>query len=64
MSPALYLATALLLIVTLLPLWRNTHWVIRAMDFPRLQFASFALLLLITHWFVSTFNRTIAGHLL
>ena len=48
MSPALYLATALLLIVTLLPLWRNTHWVIRAMDFPRLQFASFALLLLIT----------------
>jgi endonuclease/exonuclease/phosphatase (EEP) superfamily protein YafD len=48
MTPALYLATALLLIVTLLPLWRNTHWVIRALDFPRLQFASFALLLLIT----------------
>ena len=50
--PVLYLATVLLLVVTLLPLWRHPHWVIRAMDFPRLQFAGFALALLVAQLLV------------
>lgn len=39
--------TLLLLIVTLLPLSRCSHWIIRGMDFPRLQFAALATILLI-----------------
>jgi endonuclease/exonuclease/phosphatase (EEP) superfamily protein YafD len=31
--------TILLLLLTLLPLWRNPHWIVRGMDFPRMQFA-------------------------
>ena len=44
----LCLATLILLVVTLLPLWRHPHWLIRGLDFPRLQFSvlSFILLLL------------------
>tara|TARA_R110000787_G_scaffold97326_3_gene200933 strand:- start:208 stop:1251 length:1044 start_codon:yes stop_codon:yes gene_type:complete len=34
---------------TLLPLWRHPHWFIRGMDFPRLQFMLFAVVLLIAH---------------
>ncbi len=40
-------ATAVLAALTLLPLWRNPHWLIRGMDFPRLQFAVLALVLLL-----------------
>tara|TARA_R110001583_G_scaffold767_1_gene7090 strand:- start:1585 stop:2628 length:1044 start_codon:yes stop_codon:yes gene_type:complete len=36
---------------TLLPLWRHPHWLIRGMDFPRLQFMIFAVVLLIAHLF-------------
>lgn len=43
----LYIATLVMVIVTLLPLWRNPHWTIRGLDFPRLQFAVFSLLLLL-----------------
>ena len=50
MLQTLYFATTVLLVVTLLPLWRHPHWVIRAMDFPRLQFAAFALVLLIAQF--------------
>lgn len=38
--------TLLILIVTLLPLWRHPHWFIRGMDFPRLQFTIFSAVLL------------------
>lgn len=31
------IATALIIIATLLPMSRNPHWVVRGMDFPRLQ---------------------------
>jgi len=44
----LSLATLVLLTVTLLPLWRHPHWIIRGMDFPRLQFAVAAAILLFT----------------
>ena len=40
-------ATFLLLLVTLLPVWRNPHWLVRGMDFPRMQFATLALVLLV-----------------
>lgn len=41
------LVTLLLVIATLLPLSRNPHWLVRGADFPRLQLAFLALLLLI-----------------
>ena len=40
------ITTGILLIATLLPLWRNPHWLVRGMDFPRLQLAAIALVLL------------------
>lgn len=43
----IWLITFLLVLVTLLPLSRNSHWTIRGMDFPRLQFAVLAVLVLI-----------------
>lgn len=36
----------LLLLVCLLPLWRNEHWLIRSLDFPRLQFSLVLLIVL------------------
>tara|TARA_R110000744_G_scaffold56547_1_gene119235 strand:- start:1259 stop:2341 length:1083 start_codon:yes stop_codon:yes gene_type:complete len=47
MLQILSLCTLLILIFTLLPLWRHPHWLIRGMDFPRLQFMIFAAALLI-----------------
>ncbi|MFA7553930.1 MAG: endonuclease/exonuclease/phosphatase family protein [Spongiibacteraceae bacterium] len=41
--------TLLALLVTLLPLSRNPHWIVRGMDFPRLQFAALIAVLLIAH---------------
>nr|CAA6799942.1 MAG: Unknown protein [uncultured Thiotrichaceae bacterium] len=38
--------TLLMLLVTLLPLSRCPHWLVRGMDFPRLQFLAFATILL------------------
>lgn len=49
MLPILAFCTLLTLLVTLLPLSRHSHWFIRGMDFPRLQFAIFAAVLLIAH---------------
>lgn len=39
------------LLATLLPLSRHSHWVIRGMDFPRIQFSIFATILLVAHFF-------------
>ncbi|ARD42924.1 endonuclease/exonuclease/phosphatase family protein [Colwellia sp. PAMC 21821] len=47
MLQILILCTLLILMFTLLPLWRHPHWFIRGMDFPRLQFMIFAAALLI-----------------
>ncbi len=43
------LATLLIVIVTVVPLFRHPHWVVRGMDFPRLQIAFLAAALLIVH---------------
>jgi endonuclease/exonuclease/phosphatase (EEP) superfamily protein YafD len=48
MTLILAFCTLLILLVTLLPLWRHPHWFIRGMDFPRLQFTIFSALLLLT----------------
>lgn len=48
MTMILGVATAILVTFTLLPVWRNPHWFVRAMDFPRLQIALYAILLLLT----------------
>ena len=42
--------TLFTLVTTLLPLSRHSHWVIRAMDFPRLQLTVFASVLLFAHF--------------
>lgn len=43
-----FIATLLIGVLTLLPLSRHPHWLIRGMDFPRLQLAVLSSLLLIT----------------
>lgn len=45
----LTVCTLFTLITTILPLSRHSHWIIRAMDFPRLQFTIFASILLLAH---------------
>ena len=57
MLPALYLATLLVFAISVLPLWQNPHWLIRAMDFPRLQLAGFALALLVVQLVTLDFER-------
>ncbi len=47
MTISLTIASFAILIVTLLPMWRKTHWLVRGLDFPRLQFASLAALVLL-----------------
>lgn len=44
------IATLLIVIATVLPLFKYTHWVVRGMDFPRLQIALLAAALLIVHF--------------
>ena len=46
MEILIFISTCILLIATLLPLWRNPHWLVRGMDFPRLQLAAVALVLI------------------
>ena len=42
--------TLLIVIVTVLPIFRHTHWVIRGMDFPRLQIILLAATLIVIHF--------------
>jgi endonuclease/exonuclease/phosphatase (EEP) superfamily protein YafD len=46
MPLTLTLVTLALVLATLLPMWNNPHWIVRSMDFPRLQLATLAFLLL------------------
>ena len=45
----LSLCTFFIVMVSLVPLSRNPHWLIRGMDFPRLQFMLFTSALLVAH---------------
>jgi endonuclease/exonuclease/phosphatase (EEP) superfamily protein YafD len=49
MLPLLFFFTVLISISTLLPISRHTHWMVRGLDFPRLQIGGLAALLLLTH---------------
>lgn len=44
-------AVTFLAVVTLLPIWRHEAWWVRGQDFPRLQYAALAVLLLAIEWF-------------
>lgn len=47
MKIPIVIATVMLLAATLLPLWRHPHWLIRGLDFPRMQLAAVASLLIL-----------------
>lgn len=53
MTLVIMIATFILAVATLLPLWRHHHWFVRSMDFPRLQLTVFAVLLILIQsiWF-------------
>lgn len=51
MIPTLLIITVLLLISTLLPIARHSHWVVRGFDFPRLQIGCLSALVLFAHLF-------------
>ncbi|WP_372881824.1 endonuclease/exonuclease/phosphatase family protein [Psychromonas sp.] len=53
----LLLATVIILIATLLPLSRHPHWIIRGMDFPRVQLAVLAALLLTAQFLFFDFEN-------
>ena len=52
MLTVLVFCTILIVLATLLPMSRNSHWIIRGMDFPRLQIAILATALLIADFVV------------
>lgn len=57
MPLSLSLLTLVILLATLLPLWRNSHWAIRGLDFPRLQLSTLAALLLLTQFVFLDFKN-------
>lgn len=63
MLPTLALLTLITLLATLLPLSRHSHWVIRGMDFPRLQLSIFVTILLVAH-FLFLDTQTIVSQVL
>ncbi|CAM3695244.1 endonuclease/exonuclease/phosphatase family protein [Rheinheimera salexigens] len=50
------LLTFVIVLTTLLPLWRHPHWAVRGWDFPRLQLASLAALLAVFQFIVLDFT--------
>lgn len=58
------IATVLIVIATLLPLFKHSHWVVRGMDFPRLQIALLAGALLIVHFVFLDLHAVVSGWLI
>lgn len=56
MSLFLSLMTLLLSAATLLPFSKSTHWIVRGLDFPRLQLAVLSVLLLLAQAFLFDFT--------
>jgi endonuclease/exonuclease/phosphatase (EEP) superfamily protein YafD len=52
--------TVAIAVATLLPLWRNPHWSVRSFDFPRLQLAVLALLLVFIDLFFLDLSRPLS----
>ena len=55
---ALFVALATLAVFTFLPFWRYEAWWVRSWDFPRLQLATIALILLVAEELDSWRERT------
>lgn len=52
--------TTLMVIMTLLPLWKNPKWWVRGLDFPRLQLCTLALGLLVAQGLLLSYDDTLA----
>ncbi|WP_286807602.1 MULTISPECIES: endonuclease/exonuclease/phosphatase family protein [unclassified Marinimicrobium] len=59
MLASLWVAVTLLVLLTVLPVLRHDRWWIRGLDFPRLQLALLALLLVLLPWWLPPSD---AGH--
>ncbi len=55
---ALSSATFVVAILTVLPLWRHPHWVVRSMDFPRVQLSILIALLLLAQLMLLSWDNT------
>ncbi|RYF02841.1 MAG: endonuclease, partial [Oxalobacteraceae bacterium] len=44
--------TVAIVVMTLLPLSRSSHWWVRGMDFPRLQIVALSAALLLAQWWL------------
>lgn len=64
MALTLAIMTILLVAATTLPMSRHRHWLVRGMDFPRLQLAVVALLLLLSELFLLDLTTLLAAGLL
>ncbi|WP_462380947.1 endonuclease/exonuclease/phosphatase family protein [Pseudomonas sp. Marseille-QA0892] len=51
--------TVLMVVMTLLPLWKNPKWWVRGLDFPRLQLCTLALGLLIAQALLLSYDDTL-----
>lgn len=56
----IFVATLVIAIATVLPLSKNPHWLFRGMDFPRLQIAVLAVLLLLAQLLYLDLQRPLA----
>lgn len=56
----LSILSLLVLATTLLPMWRHPHWIIRGLDFPRLQLAAIAGLVLLAQCVFLDFREAYA----
>lgn len=56
----LCISTAVLLAFTFLPIWRNPHWLIRSMEFARLQIVLLAIVLLLLQLLALRTNASLA----
>jgi endonuclease/exonuclease/phosphatase (EEP) superfamily protein YafD len=60
MFAACLIPTLVLVAFTLLPMWRNESWWVRALDFPRLQLSVIALFLLLLEGVLLDLSRPLA----
>ncbi len=56
----LFICTTVIAVATFLPLWRNSHWSVRSFDFPRLQLATLAALLVISQLLLLDLARPVS----
>ncbi|MGO1501335.1 MAG: endonuclease/exonuclease/phosphatase family protein [Marinobacter sp.] len=55
-----FVCTIAIAVATLIPLWRNSHWSVRGFDFPRLQLAALAVLLVIAQLLLLDLGRPLS----